>query len=81
MLRLEVKTKLSTEKAIEQAVAFFGPDGYGLEVKENYKNHAYFEGGGGSVAISTSVKDKKTTVDIVSREWDFQVQEFAEKIT
>jgi len=81
MLRLEIQTKLSPEKAVEKAVAFFGPDGYGLEVKENYKNHAYFEGGGGSVTISTSVKGKKTAVDIVSREWDFQVKEFAEKIT
>jgi len=81
MLNLEIKTKLSPEEAVEKAVAFFGPDGYGLEVKENYKNHAYFEGGGGSVAISTSVKDEKTAVDIESREWDFQVQEFAEKIT
>ena len=81
MLRLEAKTKLSPEKTVEQAVAFFGPDGYGLEVKENYKNHAYFEGGGGSVAVTTSIKDEKTSVDIVSREWDFQVQEFLEKIT
>ena len=81
MLRLEVKTKLSPEKTIEQAVASFGPEGYGLEVKENYKNHAYFEGGGGSVSISASIKDKKTAVEIVSKEWDFQVQEFIEKIT
>ena len=81
MLRLEVKTKLSPEKTIEEAVAFFGPAGNGLEVKENYKNHAYFEGGGGSVAVSTSLKDKKTAVDIVSKEWDFQVQKFVEKIT
>jgi hypothetical protein len=81
MLNLEIQTKLSPEKAVEKAVAFFGPEGYGLEVKENYKNHAYFEGGGGSVTITTSAKGKKTVVDIVSREWDFQVQEFAEKIT
>jgi len=81
MLNLEIKTKFSPEKIVEQAVAFFGPNGYGLEVKENYKNHAYFEGGGGSVAITTSVKDEKTAVDVVSREWDFQVQEFAKKIT
>ncbi len=81
MLRLEVKTKLSPEKTIERAVSYFGPDGYGLEVKENYKNHAYFEGGGGSITITTSVKDGKTNVDIVSQEWDFQVQEFLEKIT
>jgi len=81
MIRLEVTTKLSPEKTIEEAVAFFGPDGYGLEVKENYKNHAYFEGGGGSVAITVKPVDNKTSVDIVSREWDFQVQQFLEKIT
>jgi len=81
MIRLELKTKLSPEKAIEKAVDYFGPKGYGLEVKEHYKNHAYFEGGGGSVTVSTSTKEKKTAVEIVSKEWDFQVQEFAEKIT
>jgi hypothetical protein len=81
MIRLELKTKLSPEEVIKRAVAYFGPGGYGLEVKENYKNHAYFEGGGGGVTISTSVKDKKTSVEIVSKEWDFQVQGFAEKIT
>jgi hypothetical protein len=81
MIRLEVKTKLSPEEAVKQAVAYFGPGGYGLDVKENYKNHAHFEGGGGSVTISTSAKDKKTIVELVSREWDYQVQGFAEKIT
>lgn len=81
MIRLELKTKLSPEEVIKRAVGYFGPGGYGLEVKENYKNHAYFEGGGGGVTISTSVKDKKTAVEIVSKEWDFQVQGFAEKIT
>ena len=79
MIRLEYKTKLSPEKAIERAVAFFGPDGYGLEVKENMANHAFFVGGGGSVTITVKPEDKKTSVDIVSQEWDFQVHEFIEK--
>ena len=81
MIRLEVKTKHAPEKTIEEAVAFFGPDGYGLEVKEQSADHAFFVGGGGSVAITVKPEDKKTAVDIVSQEWDYQVQQFLEKIT
>ncbi|MGD9142974.1 MAG: hypothetical protein PVG61_03920 [Dehalococcoidia bacterium] len=81
MIRLEAKTKLSPEKTIEEAVSFFGPGGYGLEVKENMADHAFFVGGGGSVTVTVKPEDKKTSVDIVSREWDFQVQQFLEKIT
>lgn len=46
MLNLAVKTKLSSGEVIKRAVAFFGPNGYGLEVKEQSDNCAYFEGGG-----------------------------------
>ena len=81
MIRLEVKTKLSPEKTIEEAVAFFGPEGYGLEVKENMADHAHFVGGGGSVTLTVKPEDKKTAVDIVSQEWDYQVQQFLQKIT
>jgi hypothetical protein len=81
MIRLEVKTKLSPEKTIEEAVSFFGPKGYGLEVKEQTTDQAFFTGGGGSVTITAKEEDKKTAVDIVSREWDFQVQQFLDKIT
>ena len=81
MIRLEVKTKLSPEKTIEEAVSFFGPGGYGLEINEQANDQAFFTGGGGSVAISVKQEDKKTAVDIVSREWDFQVQQFVDKIT
>ena len=81
MIRLEVKTKLGPEKTIEEAVAFFGPDGYGLEVKESMADHAFFVGGGGSVTITVKPEEKRTAVDIVSREWDYQVQQFIEKIT
>jgi hypothetical protein len=81
MIRLEVKTKLSPEKTIEEAVSFFGPEGYGLEVKEQATDHAFFTGGGGSVTITVKQEEKKSAVDIVSREWDFQVQQFIDKIT
>ncbi len=46
MLKIATKTKLSPEEAIKRAVEFFGPGGYGLEVKEQSFDCAYFEGGG-----------------------------------
>ncbi|MFC2006211.1 hypothetical protein ACFLVG_04580 [Chloroflexota bacterium] len=80
MLKIETKTKLSPEEAINQAVRFFGPDGRGLKVKEQAPRYAYFEGGGGGVHVIACVEEKQTSVELESREWDFQVKEFIEKI-
>jgi len=80
MLNLEVKTKLSPEEVIKRAVAFFGSGGYGLEIKEQSESCAYFEGGGGGVDITTCTEEKGTSVELASREWDYQVNEFARKI-
>ena len=80
MLKLEVKTKLSPEEAIRRAVEFFGPGGYGLEVREQGNCCAYFEGGGGGISVTASAEGKGALVDLESREWDYQVQEFSRKI-
>ena len=80
MLRLSTDSKLSPEEVIKRAVKFFGPEGYGLEVREETADGAAFEGGGGGVGVSTSIEGKKTTVELTSREWDYQVKEFIEKI-
>jgi hypothetical protein len=81
MLRLSVKTKLSPEEAIKRAVKFFGPEGLNLEVKDECATSATFEGGGGGVEVSACTEDKKTSVELVSREWDYQVRKFAEDIS
>ena len=80
MLRLSADSKLSQEEVIKRAVEFFGPGGYGLEVKEETTESVVFEGGGGGVGITTSSDGKKTTVDITSHEWDYQVKEFIRKV-
>jgi hypothetical protein len=80
MLNIETTTKLSPEEAIKRAVKFFGPQGYGLEVKGEATCCAEFEGGGGGVAVTASAKGKGSTVSFESREWDYQVQEFISKI-
>ena len=78
-----VKTKLSPDEVIRRANNFFGEDGLGLEAFERSFCCAYFEGGGGYVLVSVeSEGDKnKTDVELETREWDYDVQEFMRKIT
>jgi len=80
MLNLAVKTKLSPEEAVKRAVEFFGPGGYGMEIKEQSESCAYFEGAGGGVDVTACAEEKGTSVELASREWDYQVREFARNI-
>lgn len=80
MINLSTVTKLSQKDVVKKAVEFWGPGGYGLEIKEQADTYALFEGGGGGVEIVTNATDGKTEVDIASREWDYQAQEFLSKI-
>ena len=80
MLKMGKTTKLSPEEAIKKAVEFFGSGGYGLEVKDQANLCASFEGGGGGVEVTACAGEKGTSVDVTSREWDYQVKEFFGKI-
>ncbi len=80
MLKIETKTKLSPEEAIKKAIAFFGPDGQGMEVKDKGNNCVSFEGAGGGVDVSACIKGKQTSVELASREWDYQVKQFISKL-
>ncbi|OGO17894.1 MAG: hypothetical protein A2Z14_14175 [Chloroflexi bacterium RBG_16_48_8] len=74
-----VTTKLSPEKAIEKAVAYFGEKGLGLEITGRGDNCVSFTGGGGHIDIITC-SGKKTEVELETREWDHQVRDFMNKI-
>jgi len=80
MLTISTKSKLSGDEIIKRAVKFFGPGGYGLKVQEEGNCCATFEGGGGGVRVSVTEEKKGSTVDLESREWDFQVKEFIQKV-
>ena len=80
MLTIGAKTKLKPEEVVKRAVDFFGPKGYKLKVTEQSADYASFEGGGGGVGVTTSIEGKQTSVELISREWDFQVKEFLGKI-
>ena len=80
MLRISAKTKMSPQEAIKHAVAFFGPEGYGLEIQEESADRTYLVGGGGGVVVTANKEGKETNVELVSREWDYQTKEFINKI-
>jgi hypothetical protein len=76
MLNISAKTKLAPQEAIAKVIEYFGPRGYKLKIMEQTETTAYLEGSDGSVAVTASVVDKKTTLDFISLEWDYQVKEF-----
>jgi hypothetical protein len=76
MLRMAAKTKLTPEVAIKRALAFFGPGGHGLQVREQRADYICLEGGGGLVEVSAAAEGKGSSLELVSREWDYQLKEF-----
>jgi len=72
-------TKLDPEQVIRRAVDFFGEGGFGLTVTEQALCCATFEGGGGHVVISVNAGEK-TEVELVTREWDYDVRRFMRDI-
>ena len=76
MISLSKLSKLSGEEVLKKAVEFFGPEGYGLETREETSDHISFEGGGGHVTVAANPDGRKTSVEVTSREWDRQAKEF-----
>ena len=80
MARYGKESKLSPGKVLEKALEFFGPEGLGLEVKEQNECCANFEGGGGHVVVRVGERGRGSEVDLETREWDYQVKQFMGKI-
>jgi hypothetical protein len=79
MARYGVDTKLSPEEVVQKAVDFFGENGVGLEVVDRSQCCARFEGGGGHVSVTVNQGDK-TEVELVTREWDYDVKRFVRQV-
>lgn len=79
MARYSMETKLSPEQVIEKARAYFGAE-MGLAVTDDNPCCATFEGGGGFVSVAASAGEKKTAVELETREWDYPVKQFMRKI-
>ena len=80
MIRIAKQTRLKPPDVIVRASKYFGEGGEGLEEKERNPCCISFEGAGGYVAVSVVEEDKHRTVDIVSREFEYQVKRFLETV-
>jgi hypothetical protein len=80
MIRIGAKTRLNPEEVVRRAASFFGPGGYGLEITNESTGYVCLEGGGGVVEVIVSGEAKGASVELVSREWDYQAREFLNKI-
>jgi hypothetical protein len=79
-MRYGSETELSTSQVLEKAEEYFGPDGLGLEVSSRDNRCISLSGGGGHVTVTVTEGDK-TSLDVETREWDYQVDKFlAEKL-
>jgi hypothetical protein len=78
MIRLATRTRQQPDRVIQVAVAFFGPAGLGLEVKDRAERCATFEGGGGFVAVEAAVPETASATDVVvdAREWEHDARRF-----
>jgi 4a-hydroxytetrahydrobiopterin dehydratase len=80
MPRYSVETKQSPEEAIKKAIGYFGEAGLGLQADEQNPCCVYFEGGGGFVRVTAGKGEKRTEVELETREWDYQVKQFLHEI-
>ena len=80
MLNMETKTKLDRDLLIKKMNDFFGSGGLGLELTENGADCFTYTGGGGFVEITLCNDEKKTSVNMITREWEIQVKKFAQMI-
>lgn len=80
MPRYSVKTAKGPEEAVEEAKAFFGEGGLGLEIASETPCCITLQGGGGHVTVTTSNEEDKTEVDLETREWDYHVKQFMRQI-
>jgi hypothetical protein len=80
MLSLECTTGLAPGDVMKALKRSFGKEGLGLEVKEENPLCITFEGGGGYITATLCEEKRKTRVDLVTQEWDYQVKQFASKL-
>jgi hypothetical protein len=80
MIHLAKQTRLDPAAIIARASKFFGKGGEELTEIERNPCCIFFEGVGGHVAVSVVDEAKYRTVDVESREFEYQAKNFLEKL-
>jgi hypothetical protein len=79
MLSVEYRSRLKPEEIIIRLKDYFGR-GLGLELTDEKPGCLTFEGGGGFVTATLCEEKNRTKLDIMTREWERQVQEFISRL-
>jgi hypothetical protein len=77
-MRYEVQTYMTPQEVTETAISFFGVD-LDLELQSQGFGALHFVGGGGHVILTLKDEDP-VTVELETREWDAQVEEFMGRV-
>jgi hypothetical protein len=78
-MRYQVTTPLTPCKALEQALAAFGPGGVGFQITSQHNLDVVFQSGGGHIAV-TAQPGAETTLELETREWDYPVRQFMARV-
>ncbi|MDD2671972.1 MAG: hypothetical protein PHG91_01525 [Syntrophales bacterium] len=76
MFHIETRTNLSPEECAKKLRHYFGTEGLGLKLVEECPGRLRFEGGGGFVEAEICTSGKATSVNLITREWDYHVRKF-----
>jgi hypothetical protein len=77
-MRYEVQTYMTPAEVMETAISFFGV-GLDLELQTQGFGALHFVGGGGHVTLTLKDEDP-VSVELETREWDAQVEEFIARV-
>ncbi len=77
MRNLETTTRLDVDEAMVRIRSFFGKGGLGLDLTEEEGNCLTFNGGGGYVRAAAGDCQGGTTINLVTQEWEHQIDRFA----
>lgn len=80
MIRISKTLRLSPEEIITRASQFFGKGGEGLLEMERGACCISFSGAGGHVTVLVSELDNHRTVDVESKEFDYQAKKFLQSL-
>lgn len=80
MLNMEKQTKLSAAKAAEALRKYFGPGGEDLKMVNDDGCCLTFQSNLGYVTATVTEKEGKTTVQLVTQEYEYQVKDFLSRM-
>ncbi len=80
MINMEIETRLSVKEALGRVKSFFGKGGLNLKIVEENDSCLQFAGGGGYVRAVVCEAKGKSKIEIISQEWEIQVQKFASSL-